>query len=259
PGSGSHASCRPTVAAEPLRADTPVELPVHGTAGQLWSGLLDLADAKPHGWTLVGALMVMLHEFEAGTSSGRATADADTVVEARGITEAVRDMARQLLDLGWSLDDEQVDIEGHGYTFRRGAAALDLIAPEGLGARADLTTIPPLKAPALPGTRQALDRSQHLAVVQGGRSGIIPRPNLLGTLVIKSCAAVHDRTAAAVRHREDLARLYSLVTDPAGLAKETRKKDRQRLRAAPEPVWEILTDPSGRASAQLAYRHFTGV
>ncbi len=244
---------------ELLRAGAPVALPVHGTAGQLWSALLDLANAKPHGWTLVGALMVMLHELEAGTSSGRATADADTVVEARGVNGATRDMARQLLDLGWTLDDEQIDVEGHGYTFRRGAAALDLIAPEGLGARADLTTIPPLKAPALPGTRQALDRTRRLAVVQDGWYGTIPRPNLLGALVIKSCPAASDRTAATVRHREDLARLYSLVIDPARLARETGRKDLQRLRAAREPVWEILTDPQVRASAQLAYRHLTGV
>lgn len=246
------------MAGEPLRADAPVALPVHGTAGQLWSALLDLAEVKPHGWALVGALMVMLHELEAGTSSSRATADADTVVEARGVTNATRAMTRQLLDLGWTLDDEQIDIEGHGYTFRRGAAALDLIAPEGLGARADLTTVPPLKVPALPGTRQALDRTQQLAVSCEGRVGAIPRPDLLGALVIKSCAAASDRTAATVRHREDLARLYALVVDPANLGQETSKKDRQRLRVAPEPVWEIVTDPTARASARLVHRHLTG-
>lgn len=243
---------------EPVRAHAPVGLPDHGTAGQLWSALLDLADAKPQGWTLVGALMVMLHELEAGTSSGRATADADTVVEVRGVTAAMRGMTNTLLELGWTLDDEQIDVEGHGYTFRRGAAALDLIAPEGLGPRADLTTIPPLKAPALPGTRQALDRTQQVAVVLAGRHGTIPRPNLLGALVIKSCAAANDRTAGTVRHREDLARLYSLVIDPTRLAEEAGRKDRQRLRSAPEPAWEILTDPARRASARLVHRHVAG-
>lgn len=243
--------------AEPLRANAPVVLPVHGTAGQLWAALLDLSDAKPHGWTLVGALMVMLHELEAGTSSNRATADADTVVEARGVTGATREMTRVLLELGWTLDEEQIDVEGHGYTFRRGMAALDLIAPEGLGERVDLTTIPPLTVPPLPGTRQALDRTQRLTVAHDGRLGTIPRPDLLGALVIKSCAATSDRTAATARHGEDLARLYSLVSDPAGLAHDTTKKDRLRLRGAPAPTWEVLTDPASRAAAQLAHQRLT--
>ncbi|MEX1165107.1 MAG: hypothetical protein WEB03_16165 [Nitriliruptor sp.] len=87
----------------------------------------------------------------------------------------------------------------------------------------------------------------------------LPRPNLLGALVIKSCAASHDRTAATGRHREDLARLYSLVIDPVGLAQDVREKDQQRLRGAPEPSWEILTDPLTRASAQLAHRRLAGI
>jgi hypothetical protein len=242
---------------KPLRADAPVILPSHGIAGQLWTALLDLADVKPTGWTLVGALMVMLHELEAGTLSSRATTDADMVVEARGITNATRDMARILLKHGWTLDDEQVDIEGHGYTFRRGGVSLDLIAPEGLGERADLATIPPLTVPPLPGTRQALDRTQQIAVIHDGRPGMIPRPDLLGALVIKSCAATSDRTAVTARHREDLARLYALVADPKQLAGDLSKKDRHRLRSAPSPIWEILTDAASGTAAQLAYRYLS--
>lgn len=232
-------------------------LPADGTVGQLWAALLDLAEVRPHDWSLVGALMVMLHELEAGVVTSRATADADTVVEARGISGATRQMSRVPLELGWRLDDTQVDSDGHGYTFRRGVAALDLIAPEGLGARADLRTLPPLKAPAVPGARQALDRTQPRTVRLAGRLGALPRPDLLGALVIKACAARSDRTAAARRHRDDLARLYALVDDPARLAQQTTAKDRQRLRAAPAPTWELLTRPARRAAAEQAHRHLT--
>lgn len=76
--------------AETLRADDPVVLPHVGSSGRLWAAVLDVADQRAHGWTLVGALMVMLHEHEAGTPTRPATADADAVVDARGATGATR-------------------------------------------------------------------------------------------------------------------------------------------------------------------------
>lgn len=240
-----------------LRADAPVPLPHDGTAGQLWGALMDIADVKPDGWTLIGAMMVILHELEADNISSRATADADAVVEVRGVTEGTRAMAKLLVSLGWTIHDEDIDVHGHGYTFRTGQVAFDLIAPEGLGPRTDLTTVPPLTAPALPGTRQALDRTELVAVQLAGRRSVMPRPDLLGAVVIKSCAAASDRTRAAQRHRDDLARLYALVSVPAELADLATPKDRRRLRAAPEPSWEVLVDPLARASAQAAHRLLT--
>jgi hypothetical protein len=115
-----------------------------------------------------------------------------------------------------------------------------------------------LTAPTLPGARQALDRTQHVAVQLAGRRGSIPRANLLGALVIKSCAAAGDRTASSPRHREDLARLYALVPDPAALAAHVTRKDRQRLRAAPAPLWEVVPVAVARAAAQLAHRVLGG-
>lgn len=240
-----------------LRAGAPVPLPHQGIAGQLWGALMDIADVKPDGWTLVGAMMVILHELEAGGDSSRATADADAVVEVRGVTGGTRAMAQLLVSLGWRIHDEDIDVHGHGYTFRTGQVAFDLIAPEGLGPRTDLTTVPPLTAPTLPATRQALDRTQHVAVQLAGRRSVVPRPDLLGALVIKSCAATADRTRAAQRHRDDLARLYALIPVPAELADVATRKDRRRLRVAPEPTWEILADPLARASGQAAHRLLT--
>jgi hypothetical protein len=98
-------------------------------------------------------------EHEAGTPTRPATADADAVVDARGATGATRAMATLLQAQGWELDTDHVDVDGHGYKFVRDGLEFDLIAPEGMGARADLTTVPPLRAPQLAGTRQALDRT----------------------------------------------------------------------------------------------------
>lgn len=63
----------------------PIPLPDDGNEGALWSALLDLADARSAGWTLVGALMVALHGYESGLPIVRATQDLDAVVEARGV------------------------------------------------------------------------------------------------------------------------------------------------------------------------------
>jgi len=243
------------VNAEALRADDPVVLPHVGSIGRLWSAVLDVAEQRAHGWTLVGALMVMLHEHEAGTPTRPATADADAVVDARGATGATRTMATLLQAQGWELDTAHVDVDGHGYKFVRDGLEFEVIAPEGMGGRVDLTTVPPLRAPQLVGTRQALDRTQRIAVDLDGRVAALPRPDLQGALVVKACAAAGDHVRGPQRHLEDLARLYRLVTDPA--AWTLTNKDRQRLRDTAEPTWQVLEDPADRAAGQAARRLLT--
>jgi hypothetical protein len=63
----------------------------------------DVADHRTRGWTLIGALMVMLHEHEAGTPTRPATVDADAVVDARGATGATGAMATLLHGVGSSI------------------------------------------------------------------------------------------------------------------------------------------------------------
>jgi hypothetical protein len=97
-----------------LRADGSVVLPHLGDTGRLWAAVLDVADQRAHGWTLIGALMVMLHEHEAGTPKRPATAAANAVVDARGATDVARTMATLLQAQGWELDTAHVDVDGHG-------------------------------------------------------------------------------------------------------------------------------------------------
>jgi hypothetical protein len=104
------------VNAEVLRAGDPVVLPHVGRIGRLWSAVLDVADRRAHGWTLIGALMVMLHEHEAGTPTRPATADVDAVVDARGATDATRTMA-MLLQASRQVDLHRL-AEGIGVTTR---------------------------------------------------------------------------------------------------------------------------------------------
>ncbi|WP_165492130.1 hypothetical protein [Egibacter rhizosphaerae] len=114
------------MSAELLYAHAPVCLPADGPTTALWEALVDLADARPDGWTLIGALMVSLHEHEARQPSARLTADADAVVDVRGATSGPRTLAETLLGQGWQLYDADVDINQVGYIFRRGDLAFDL-------------------------------------------------------------------------------------------------------------------------------------
>lgn len=70
-----------------MTADPTIQLPDHSTEGRLWAAVLDVADAHPTGWTLIGALMVMLHAHDHGLDARRTTRDADALVDVRGIAQ----------------------------------------------------------------------------------------------------------------------------------------------------------------------------
>lgn len=87
-------------------------IPGHNDA--LWEALLQLARTEAlQEWTLIGGQMVPLHALEHGTTPIRLSTDIDVVVNARVVAG------------------------------RRERASIDVLAPEGLGNRADLTTTPP--------------------------------------------------------------------------------------------------------------------
>lgn len=82
----------------------------------------------------------------------------------------------------------------------------------------------------VPGGTQALDRSEFGVVADVGRRGRVPRPSLLGALIIRDAAC--GLRGDVSRHHRDLALLCSLVADPSELAEQMSAKDRQRLRSA---------------------------
>jgi hypothetical protein len=75
---------------------------------------------------------------------------------------------------------------------KRGDVTIDVLAPDNLGARADLRTVGSLTTVAIAGGSYALERSQPLAVRLDGRDATIPCPDLAGALVIKAAAAGSD-------------------------------------------------------------------
>ena len=229
--------------------------PAPGPAGEIWTTLCDLAAAKPDGWTLIGGQMVLLHALEHGTEPARVSTDLDILVNARVVAGAVGDFVRHIEAAGFTLAGGSPDGVAHRYA--RGHMVIDVLAPEGLGRRADLTTTPPGHTIQVPGGTQALARTELLPVAHEGIQGHIPRPSLLAAIIVKAAAvSVHrDRQVQL----GDLALLLSLVEDPPELAPQLAHKDRARLRTVAEiaspdhAVWGDLAAPEA-ARARLALR-----
>lgn len=230
-------SAWPLIDREPVRLST---LPGHDE--QLWDILLELSELRPGEWTLVGGQMVYLHAVEHGITPPRVSTDLDILVNARIVSGAVAAFAAEIERLGFELDGIGPGNIAHRY--RRQRVTIDVLAPDGLGPRTDLTTTPPGRTLQVPGGSQALLRTELVPVSVHGHTGRIPRPSLLGAIMGKAVAVRVDDTPSA--QRLDLAFLLSLVDDPFALRADTDRTDKRRLRARSEmndpdhPVWEQL-------------------
>lgn len=241
----------PIVDREPVRLPT---LPGHDD--DLWAALIELSDLRQGEWTLIGGQMVFLHAMEHGVQPPRVSTDLDVLVNARVVTGGVRGFVAAIEVAGFMLVG--VSPEGIAHRYRRAGVSVDVLAPEGLGRRTDLTTTPPGRTLQVPGGTQALDRTELVPVVFGDHQGFVPRPSILGAIVAKAVAVDVDDVPEA--QRLDLALLLSFVEDPVALVDELTKKDRQRLRArsemadAEQQAWSSLSvdvADRGRAAFRL--------
>lgn len=80
----------------------------------------------------------------------------------------------------------------------------------------------------VPGGPQALQRSLHLMVVKGSKSGVVPVPDPLGGLVLEA-AAWAGETRDRERHSEDAAFPTRLISDPLAERERFAGSDRGRL------------------------------
>ena len=239
----------PIVDREPIRLPT-----LAGHDDELWDALIELSEVRPGEWTLIGGQMVFLHAIEQGAAPPRVSTDLDVLVNARIAGRPLAAFASGLEDLGFEQDG--ISPDGIAHRYRRNRVTIDVLAPEGLGERTDLTTTPPGRTLQVPGGTQALDRTELVAVTSATRSGHVPRPSLLGAVVAKALAVAVDDAPAA--QRLDFVFLLSLISDPLVLAAELTPKDRRRIRARKElltgehRVWnELEADARDRARATL--------
>lgn len=218
---------------------------------------MDLAERKPEGWTLIGAQMVALHGMENGKLPPRSSEDLDILVNIRLMTHGTEEFSRLLLEIGMDLDGSSPTGLAHRFVGR--GTKVDILAPDGAGGRARLTTIPPGQTVMVPGGTKALAHTERVQVRLGDRIGEIPRPDMLGAIVIKSCAV--DIDDAPENQRRDLVFLLSLVGDPRAIAAMLDTKERAILRRRSDlldrdaPAWRSIDNAD---DAYLALRILAG-
>jgi hypothetical protein len=198
-------------------------------------------------WVLIGAQMVILLELEHGRPSGRTTGDVDAVVDVRVVAGVTRLAAERLRNAGFEPSAE------HPHRFVRGGDLVDLLAPDHLGPRTDLTTIPPLTTIGIPGGSRALETRRAVAIeIVGIGGGDLPIPSLAGALAMKVRAYQARRTD---RDLEDIVRLPGLVDDVEAVRGELSPRERNRLGSISalgdqdHPAWSILIDPDDAQAA----------
>jgi hypothetical protein len=210
-----------------------IEIPEQGDDQHgLWADLIALAEAQSGSWTLIGAQMVALYAWDAGVES-RPSEDADVLANVRVATNATREVTGFLRERGYEPEESLTDVV---HRFMRENAEIDVLAPDGLGPNSDTTTVPGRHTIEVPGGSQALNRTELISVRSREIAGELPRPNLLGAILIKARAVEVDDVPNA--QRADLALLLELVDDPDALRSDLRKSERAWLRRH-----EYLSDP----------------
>lgn len=215
---------------------------------QAWHTLMDLHDAIPTDWALVGGQMVHLQCAERGAAPLRPTDDADTVVDVRARPDILQAFTATLNDLGFTPDTSG---NGMQHRWKRDHAQIDVLIPEGAGRRAEARGgVQGAPTVAAPGTTQALARASDIQVEVAGRHGTVRRPNLVGALVGKAAARVNlGSGGASGRHCADFVVLAGLVAARDFRDDTLTKKDRQRLR-------RMLTichaDPTARSVPEVS-------
>jgi hypothetical protein len=209
------------------RSCTVVEVPDLGADFlEMWRELMLLRENASVPWTLIGAHMVALHGWAKGRAAPRSSRDADVLVNARMVSDGTEKISQDLRKRGFELDG--VSPEGIGHRFSRGEVRIDVLGPDGVGARTKLFTVSGARTVAVPGGTQALKRSHMIAIRAGSSDGEIPVPDLLGALLVKLRAIEIDDQPAA--QRLDAAFLLSLIEDPDPFEAQLTGTERQWLR-----------------------------
>lgn len=193
-----------------------------------WLGLLEVAAKLSAGWCLVGGQMVHLHCWERGFGPNRPTNDGDAVLDVRGHPSILHDFTRTLTAIGFT--SAGPNMSGHEHRWMRGEASIDVLIPDGLGDKASSRRgITGSTTLSTPGAQQAIQRSELIDVNVAGTRGQVPRPNLLGALVVKAAAYGVPADPLRDRHLTDLAVLAAMIRRNDNIAIQLTERDRDHL------------------------------
>lgn len=211
------------------------------TASQLesWKGLLAVSARVPNDWCLVGGQLVQLHCWERGAAPNRPTDDGDAVLDVRARPTIVLEFTQALVNEGF---DAETGPDGLQHRWVKGDAIIDVLIPNGLGARAQVRTARGGHPIATPGAQNVLYRSERMEVrLPDGTEGTILRPNLQGALLAKAYAYTVPLDLARDRHLVDFTVLGTLLSTADDIASGLTTRERNKIgnavfRAAMSPA-----------------------
>ena len=225
--------------------------PASDADASLWRLTREIAAIlHPLPWVLVGGQMVAILEAEHGAAIGFVTGDVDAILDVRAMIGVTLEGAQRLLDAGFEPDRGAA----RGYRFVRDGAIVDVLAPDNVGARAELRTVPPDTTVQIVGGTQAYGCARVVEVDCGDGPFRIRIPTLPGAIVIKSRVAAVAQDGRE-KHERDLARLLALVPDVVSLRAELTVSERGYLRRhrglldVGHPAWRrVATAQDGMAA-----------
>ena len=199
-----------------------------GPQAEAWGTLVDIYQAIPANWTVVGGQMVYAHCMARGYSGARPTTDADAVLDVRARGTILLEFTTVLRELGF--EPERNNSAGHQSHWQRDEVRVDIMIPTGLGLRAsERIGVTGSTALETPGAQKAINRTGAVDVIwDGATGGSIPLPSMLGALVAKSRAFQVDRKPGRERHLDDLVALSSIAR-PRDALHESDKRERRTL------------------------------
>lgn len=206
--------------------------PATEEARGLWQKALQIAELLGDSrWTLIGGLMVQLHGFEHGGRI-RPTTDIDLLGDSRRPNPAMpRQIAEALNEQGARMAMPPRGNANLGYQFELDGQIVEVLGSDGV--TEDPPTLGKRSTFQVPGGSQALSRTERVGVsLDGGTVVRVPRPDLLGAVLIKARVVKKKRRDKFASDRQDLLRLLGFVADPRKLAEEggLKKTERKWLR-----------------------------
>lgn len=200
----------------------------------MWDALLDIAPDLGDRWTLIGGQMVLLHQMERGaaTSPGavpnwRLSGDADLLINIRS-RGAAQQVDAGLRSHGFAQVAAPIE---HRYARKSDDLVIDVLAPDHLGEH--LPQMGSGHTLQAPGGTQALDRTEWVRVDNGRKSARIPRPSLVGAILIKCSASLGPAGSRGnSRHLGDLDVLSGLLERSDIETASLTTAERNRLRQA---------------------------
>lgn len=188
----------------------------------VWA-LLRWMTARSSDWVLIGGSMVATFDLEYG-DPWRQTHDIDSLFDVRRADRgAIRRHVEELQQVGFEFVTAR---EGLGHRLVRGDLVLDVLSTDHFPRDPLVSLSPRLETFQTPGGSQAVKRREMVEVSFRHDVFTLPRPNLLGAIVLKAAASRHANRS---KDHRDLAHLVAKLDDPTGLRPQLTPPERHLL------------------------------